>query len=549
MSDATGAKRGADHLVNALTDMGVKTIFSLSGNQIMPVYDALIDSDIRLIHTRHEGAAVYMAEAHAQVTGGVGVALLTAGPGFANGLSAMYSARASETPMIVLTGDAPLGKSGQGAFQEMDQHGAAAAMAKASFIARSPAGLGEDMSRAARIAGAGRPGPVHVALPDDVLRMACGPDARQSSLPIPTTRPPATSDEIAAISGAIAAAARPLIVTGPTFCHPSHKSRASDIAQASGLPVVTLESPRGLRAPRLGAFAEILSEADLIVLVGKSPDFMLGFAAAPAVDTNCRFIIVDADDAAREQAVANLGDRVTISASLDAIALLDALATPETAASLRQTGDASWTYRVTEAIGYRPPEWGELPADSAPFHAASVGGEIAKFVAANPASSLVIDGGEIGQWAQAIVDADVSLINGPSGAIGGGLPYAIAAKAARPDQPALAVMGDGTAGFYFMEFETAVRENLPIVVIVGNDARWNAEHQIQLRDYGPNRTMGCTLSDTHYEDVARALGGHGEHVTEIGDLVPAIERAIASGKPACINVPIQSIPAPTIRRT
>ena len=136
------------------------------------------------------------------------------------------------------------------------------------------------------------------------------------------------------------------------------------------------------------------------------------------------------------------------------------------------------------------------------------------------------------------------LVNGPSGAIGGGLPYGIAAKKAYPDATVFVLMGDGSVGFHLAELETAAREGTPFVLVIGNDACWNAEQQIQLRVYGPDRLIGCGLSDARYDEAARALDGHGEHVTELAALDAALERALASGKPACVNVAIEGLPAP-----
>ena len=135
-------------------------------------------------------------------------------------------------------------------------------------------------------------------------------------------------------------------------------------------------------------------------------------------------------------------------------------------------------------------------------------------------------------------------IDCPGGAIGGALCYAIAAKTAKPDMAVFALMGDGTVGFHFAEFETAARENTPFVVVIGNDERWNAEHQIQLREYGPNRLIGCGLSGARYDQAVAALGGHGEYVTELGDLDAALRRAGESGKVACVNVVMEGVPAP-----
>ena len=173
--------RGADLVAIALSRAGVKVIFTLSGNQIMPIFDACIDVGIRLIHTRHEGAAVYMADAYAQLTGGVGVAMVTAAPGFASGLGPLYMARKAESPVILLSGDSPRAQDGTGAFQELDQVSVSAPLTKLSLRSRRAGDLGADVAKAVRVATSGRPGPVHVALPVDLLIS----DARGASVPSP----------------------------------------------------------------------------------------------------------------------------------------------------------------------------------------------------------------------------------------------------------------------------------------------------------------------------------------------------------------------------
>ena len=166
----------------------------------------------------------------------------------------------------------------------------------------------------------------------------------------------------------------------------------------------------------------------------------------------------------------------------------------------------------------------------------------------HPDSVFISDGGEIGQWAQACLNAPHRVINGVAGAIGAALPFALGARLAVPDAPIIAVMGDGTFGFHTAEMDTAVRYELPFIALVGNDARWNAEYQIQLREYGRERLIGCELLPARYDQVTIAFGGHGEHVTSADALLPAVQRAIASGKPSCVNVMIEGLPAPNVRR-
>jgi acetolactate synthase-1/2/3 large subunit len=158
---------------------------------------------------------------------------------------------------------------------------------------------------------------------------------------------------------------------------------------------------------------------------------------------------------------------------------------------------------------------------------------------------LVADGGEFGQWVQAGLEAETRLINGPAGSIGSAIPMAIAARLRHPDRPVLAVLGDGTFGFHAFELDTAARYRLPIVTVIGNDARWNAEHQLQIQHYGADRTVGCELAPSRYDRLAAALGAHGEHVERADDLEPALDRALRSGLPAIINVAIEGLPAPT----
>ncbi len=201
------------------------------------------------------------------------------------------------------------------------------------------------------------------------------------------------------------------------------------------------------------------------------------------------------------------------------------------------------------AVAYRPPAWETLPSrEPGKLHPVEVCRALAPIFAANRRAILVCDGGEFGQWPQAMLSPARRIINGPAGSIGASIPFAIAARAADRQAPVIAVLGDGTFGFHMAELDTAVRYKLPFVAVVGNDATWNAEHQIQLRTYGAARAHGCELLPSRYDLVAEALGGHGELVTSAAELGPALERALGSGKPACVNVMIERVAAPVIRR-
>ena len=552
MNQSVHKTRGADILIDALKLAGVGKIFSLSGNHIMPIYDAALGSGIQLIHVRHEGATVHMAESWARLTGEVGIAMVTGGPGHANAIGALCTALASETPVILLAGHAPLSELGLGAFQEFPQAAIAEPVCKASWTARSAAGLGKDLARAFRLARSGRPGPVHVSLPSDLLEQELAendlqaPPAAVDYLSAPMNLPSATAGMVVA---EVHKAKRPLLITSPALCTTPGRALAAQLQAALGAPVIGMESPRGINDPSLGAFAEVLAQADLIVLLGKPLDFTLRFGDGPVVAASCNWIVIDPDTALIARAARSRGERLVLSALADASNAVLAL----TAAAKDQAKPAyheAWLTEVQAAISYRPAQWqGAMSSADAPMHAVEMCRALQPVLDRHGDAVLVSDGGEIGQWAQACLRAPHRVINGVCGAIGPALPFALAAQAAYPGSPVIAVMGDGTFGFHMAELDTAVRENLPLIVVVGNDARWNAEYQIQVRAYGEARAQGCTLSRaTRYDLVAVALGGHGEFVTRIDELPAAIERAIASGKPACINVLIDGSPAPVVRR-
>ena len=537
--------RGADILARSLAQAGMRRIFSLSGNHIMPVYDAAIEAQLAITHVRHEGAAVHMADAWARLTGEVGVALLTGGPGHANGVGALYTALASESPLVLLSGHAPLNELGRGSFQEMRQADLAAPVVKASWTAASVGTLGADIARACRVASSGRPGPVHLSLPFDVLEatVADGESLLANPGDFAPVVTPLEPQSVTALRSLLKTATRPLILCGPVMAHVPVSALVGELAAAAGVPALCMESPRGVNDPALGAFAGTLAQADLVVLIGKQPDFTLRFGKAPALAADCRFAVIDPDAEVLQRSVKNLGAaRVVFSAQADSAAAVRALI----AAAQRHPG-AAWLHEVDAAVAFRPAAWRDINSgDAGPVHPVEVGRAVQEALNASPDAIFVADGGEIGQWAQACVTAPARLINGPGGSIGSALPFSLAARMARPDGPVIARTGTGALGFHLMEIDTAVRAGLPLVVVVGNDACWNAEHQIQLRTYGKARAHGCELLGTRYDQAVAALGGHGELVTRAADLRPALQRALASGKPACVNVMIQRLAAPTV---
>jgi len=538
--------RGADALVRSLVAGGVRNIFTLSGNHIMPAFDAALDVGVRLLHVRHEAAAVHMADAWARITGEIGIALVTGGPGHANAVSALYTALMAESPVVLISGHAPRGELGRGAFQEMRQADMAAPVVKASWTGAGAAEIGSDVARAVRIARTGRPGPVHLSVPQDILEGTV--DAAAVASAAAFAPPPAVLGErdADAVLGQLAAAKRPLILAGPASLTRAGRARLAALESAVGIPCVGMESPRGINDPCLGTFAEMLARTDCALLLGKRLDFTLAFAKAPAFDPECTFVQIDPDASELDRTRRAIAERLAAAAIADVSAAIETLIarTPRRASS-----DGRWLEDVRAAIAYRPAAWDRAHTGVAgKLHPVEACRPLQSLLDRHPESVLVCDGGEFGQWAQACLQAPHRVINGVAGSIGSALPFALAARVARPEAPVVALLGDGTFGFHMAEIDTAVRYGLPFVAVVGNDARWNAEYQIQLKRYGSDRLIGCELRPLRYDGVTQALGGHGEHVIEAATLPAALERAHASGLPACIDVAIEGLAAPVVRR-
>ena len=542
----TDQLRGADIVARTLDRAGMHQIFTLSGNHIMEIFDATIGTDINLTHVRQEGAAVLMAGAWGQLTGNVGIAMVTGGPGHTNAVAALCTPQASEMPMVLLSGHAPTSELGRGSFQELPQAEMAATVTKAAWTAESAHTVGHELALAIQIAASGRPGPVHLSLPSDVLEEMVDdapdvwPEVGDFS---PDTQPLSKVAADAAIA-AMEAAERPIILVGPHLCTAPGRAAQRALEAKLGVPVVGMESPRGLNDPCLGAFAEELQKADLLVLLGKPLDFTLKFGDAPAVDADCQFVVIDPDIELIERATLSKGARLIHNAIADSMPAARTLTERG-----RSVGNADWCTAVHAAIEHRPDAWKEITGEEGALHALDFCRGVQNFLASHPSHVLIMDGGEIGQWSQANLDNERRITNGVAGSIGAATPFALAARVAEQNDPVLTIMGDGTFGFHMAEFDTALRNDIPFVAVVGNDACWNAEHQIQIRDYGENRAHACELLPARYDQVVEAMGGYGEHVTRAEDVAGAIERAYASGKPACVNVMIQSVAAPIVRRS
>jgi acetolactate synthase-1/2/3 large subunit len=505
--------RGADMVARALVRAGTRHVFTLSGNHVMSVFDAALDARLPLLHVRHEAAAVHMADAWGRLTGEVGIALVTGGPGHANAVSALYTAFGAESPVVLLSGHAPLNELGKGAFQEMAQAEMAAPACKAAWTVRSAQTLAEDIARAMRMAKAGRPGPVQLSLPSDLLEALVDADLPAKGDFFPESTDSGVDEEIL---DALQRARKPLLIAGPALANARGRAVLGKFEETTRVPAIVMESPRGVNDPGLGLLAGVLAVADVVVLAGKRRDFTLRFGVAFAKECE----VLEAESVT-ERWIAQ--------------------------ARRKNWAKGGWMTEVHAAIAFRPAQWRSLASrPGGPLHPVEVGRAVQKLLDA-PQAVLVADGGEFGQWAQATLSAEHRVINGPAGSIGAALPFAAAAKLAFPGSNVVAMLGDGTFGFHSSEFDTAVRCGLAFVAVVGNDSCWNAEYQIQLRSYGAARAHGLDLLPSRYERVAEGFGAHGEYVERPAELAPALARAAGAGRAACVNVMIERLPAPVFR--
>jgi acetolactate synthase-1/2/3 large subunit len=539
--------RGADIVVRTLERAGHTDIFTLSGNHIMSLFDAAIETKLSLMHVRHEAATVHMADAYGRLTGRPGVAWVTGGPGHANAVGALFTALGQETPMVLLSGHTETDQLGRGGFQELKQVDMAAPVCKAAWMATNTSKVGIDVATAIRVATSGRPGPVHLSLPSDILDATVAEDVVAWPNGADFTAPSVVLSDAAAdaVVALLATAKRALVIGAPVLATRKGRDLLRRIETTLGIPTCISEGPRGFNDASLGAYADVAKRTDMVLLLGKALDFTLKFGGAPFA-ADCRFVSIDPDGAMLARAARDTGARLAFGCVADTYPAGEALLRRGAG---RVAGDPGWRIEVRACFDDRPDAWAELvSATPGKLHPAEVFRTLQPYLTREPDSVLICDGGEFAQWGQSLLRNDRRMINGVAGSIGSSLPMACGARVVERTAPIFAVLGDGTFGFHMSEIETAVRLNLPFVAIVGTDARWNAEYNLQVRDYGANRAHGCELNPTRYDLVATALGGHGELVCSGAELPSAIDRSIACGKPAVINVMIESIPSPVVRR-
>ena len=516
-------------IARRLKASGVDTLFTLSGGHLFSIYDGCRDEGIRLIDTRHEQTAAFAAEGWSKVTRVPGVAALTAGPGVTNGMSAMAAAQQNQSPLVVLGGRAPALRWGMGSLQEIDHVPFVAPLARFAATAQSAQDSGRLVDEALRAAVRAPSGVGFVDFPMDHVFSMSEDDDRPGALSDLPAGPAADGAALDRAAGLLSAAKRPVIMAGTNVWWGHGEAALLRLADERRIPVLMNGMARGsVPADHPLAFSRVrgkaLGEADVALIVGVPMDFRLGFGAVFGSQT--RLVVADRAEPERKHprpVEAELyGELTSILSTLagaggtDHQDWIDELRTAETAARAREKD--------------------ELADERIPLHPMRVYAELAPLLDRD--AIVVIDAGDFGSYAGRVIDSyrpGCWLDSGPYGCLGSGPGYALAAKLARPDRQVVLLQGDGAFGFSGMEWDTLVRHNVPVVSVIGNNGIWALEKHPMEALYGYS-VVAELRPGTRYDEVARALGGHGELVSAPAQLRPALERAFASGLPAVINV-------------
>ncbi len=544
---------GGRMVVGPLKKEGIKYLFSLCGSSINPIYNACLDADIKIIDTRHESAAVYMADVWSRITGKPGVSAVTSGPGHTNSLTGIATAWKAHSRVIAISGNYETGHDEMGAMQEMDQIALTKPITKWSKLITNAASIPKYMTIALRQVMSGIPGPVHVSFAQDTLLKKVDASALEELEPrhFRTENLPAGDPAIIhQAAKLLLSASKPAVVVGGGTLWSKAGRALKTFAETYQIPIFSMGLGRGVlpeshplsfgyASPRLNGAAKAFGEADVILFIGQRLNFRVNYGLLPTFNPDARFIEVDlcAEEIGRNRPaeIGIIGDAKNVLEQLtDAAGSNDPRSREDWIAKVR-------TYQHDLLDKWKP--WLESPAK--PIHPLRLCCEARKLVDHN--TTVVLDGGDIMQWARGIIPAygPTQIIDpGPMAAIGMGIPFAIAAKLARPKGKVILFSGDGSFGFHIMEFSTAARHGAPFVALIGNDCAWGMIKNDQLGLYGDGRVVGTELGLIRYDKVVEDLGGYGELVQDPDEIAPALQRALASGLPACINVVTESAQSP-----
>ena len=519
-------------LAGYLKARGIDALFTLTGGHIFPLLDGCLDAGIRVVDTRHEQAAAFAAEGWALRTGRPAAYLVTAGPGFANAVTGLAHASVTLAPTLCIAGASPTKEDDKGAPQELEQLRVAQIYTRYAKTVRRTERIPQYVENAFQHMLGTTPGPAFLEIPQDVFYRPLPKDAPTDFGPRVAPRSAGDPSDIERAAELLRQAARPVVVVGGGCFWSGAGDALEQLAEQTGLPVFTRNAARGLLpdshpqcyggSPGLGVF-----KSDLVLVIGSrfNATFYYGEFAADG-----KVIQVDCNSAA-------LGDNRGIDLGIcgDARLVLEQLA--EALTGYRVPGE--WIAALDGTVEKRKAKFAAgFRSGTTPIHPMRLLHELNEFCDAD--TTFCIDGGDVGIAAarHLVAEHPGSQLSNASilGALGPGLPFALAAKLARPSDTVVCLTGDGAFGFGAMELDTAVRLDIPFICVIGNDGMWGMIARSQRPMFGEDRAVAATLGDRPYEKMAQGLGCHGERVEDPDQIRPALERARESGLPACINV-------------
>jgi thiamine pyrophosphate-dependent acetolactate synthase large subunit-like protein len=522
---------GGRIIARRLKAHGVTKLFTLSGGHLFSIYDGCREEGIDIVDTRHESAAAFAAEGWAKVTRQPGVAALTAGPGVTNGMSALAAAQQNNSPMVVLGGRAPAMRWGQGSLQEIDHVPFTRPVTKFAATPDSTDEIGPLVDEALAVAATPPTGPAFVDFPLDHV-FSEGEEGEGPPMPRSGSGREPDGDAVARAGELLRRAERPVAMAGTNLYWGHGEGELLALLEALRIPVFLNGLARGCVPADHDLFfsrarSKALKEADVALVIGVPMDFRLGFGASFGEDAE--IVAIDYAEPARAHPRPVAAELYgALPASLAALREAAGAATLDTEGWI-----AGLRAHETEK---RDGERAELEDDRAPLHPMRIYHELAQVL---DRDAIVIgDGGDFVSYAGRVIDSyqpGCWLDPGPYGCLGAGPGYALAAKLARPDSQVVLLLGDGAFGFSGMEFDTLARHGVNAVGVMGNNGIWGLEKHPMEFLYGYS-VAADLRPGTRYDQVAEALGCHGELVDRPGDLRPALERSFAAGKPALVNV-------------
>jgi thiamine pyrophosphate-dependent acetolactate synthase large subunit-like protein len=531
---------GSEILARALKREGIEDIFYLMGGPMLLAEAKSIEAGIRAIDMRHEQAAAMAAHAYTRLRQRPAVCMAASGPGVINLATGLANALIDCAPVVALGGSSPVNVYGRQAFQEIDQMAIMEGCVKYAARVYHPQRIPEMLNIALRQSMAGKPGPVYLDLPGDVLYQKVAEDEIDWSLsgrPIDPARIPGDAAQVRALVEALGKAERPVVVSGSGVIWSRAWEQMRAFVEAAGIPFYTTPQGRGV-IPEDHALcypsarSQAFREADLVIVVGTRLNYIVGHLAPPrfAADAVVARIDIDAGEMAASPR------QVDIPINGDAGAVLDQLRAAVGDVAARYQG---WRDRLAGTEASKRGQAGDNSlADAEPIHPLRLLGEIADF--AKRDAILVVDGQETlnyGRRAMPTHTPGHRLNSGPFGTMGVGLPLGLGAAVAKPDCQVIVVHGDGSFGLNAMELDTAVRHKIPLLVVICNNGGWTADE-----DYMGGSKPGRHLGFTRYDRMAEALGCYGDYVEKPGDIRAALERAQAKvdeGMVAVVNVKVE----------